>query len=251
MKETGEHRGKGTGLLGAAIVAGALLLSLGLTYLDVCQYRERFREAALAAAQPQEPSAEVEGFQQPEDPLLVVVNGEVPLPEDWAVTPRLVHDEEVDLRMYSDLMAMFDAAAEDGVWFWVASGYRSVAEQEAILQRAVEENVAQGMTVSQARATALRTIAEPGHSEHHTGLAVDLNDVSDGFEQTEAYRWLRENAAQYGFVQRYRADKADITGIDNESWHYRYVGREHALAMEELDLCLEEYVAYLREQDVP
>ena len=102
-----------------------------------------------------------------------------------------------------------------------------------------------------AEETALRTIAKPGHSEHHTGLAVDLNDVSDDFEETQAYRWLQAHAAEYGFIQRYRTDKSHITGIDNESWHYRYVGREHALAMERLDLCLEEYVAYLRERGMP
>lgn len=238
-------------LLSAGIVAGALLLSLGLSWLGYVDGRTR-AQAREAAAQPQAtPAPEPEQYQQLEDPLLVLVNEEVPLPEDWTVTPRMVHDEEVDLRMYEALMAMFDAAAEEDVWFWVASGYRSVEEQQVILQRAVEENLGRGMGEALAEETALRTIAKPGHSEHHTGLAVDLNDVSDDFEETQAYRWLQAHAAEYGFIQRYRTDKSHITGIDNESWHYRYVGREHAQAMERLDLCLEEYVAYLRERGMP
>lgn len=238
-------------LLSAGIVAGALLLSLGLSWLGYVDGRTRV-QAREAAAQPQAtPAPEPDGFQQLEDPLLVLVNEEVPLPEDWTVTPRMVHDEEVDLRMYEDLMAMFDAAAEEDIWFWVASGYRSVEEQQVILDRAVEENLGRGMGEALAEETALRTIAKPGHSEHHTGLAVDLNDVSDSFEETQAYRWLQAHAAEYGFIQRYRTDKSHITGIDNESWHYRYAGREHAQAMERLDLCLEEYVAYLREQGMP
>lgn len=185
------------------------------------------------------------------DPLLVLVNESNPLPEDWQVTPRMVDDETVDIRMYNDLIAMFNAAAEDDVWFWVASGYRSVEQQEEILNRAIQQNIANGMDEDSAESEALRTIARPGYSEHHTGLAVDLNDVSDDFEETEAYRWLCENAAEYGFVQRYQKNKVEITGIDNESWHYRYVGKANAKAMKQLDMCLEEYVEYRKTAKIP
>ena len=104
------------------------------------------------------------------------------------------------------------------------------------------------MTREDAYENARLTIQEPGHSEHHTGLAVDFNDVSSDFRNTEAYAWLQKNAAKYGFVERYPEDKVDITGIDYESWHYRYVGREHAEAMQSLNMCLEEYVLYLKGQ---
>lgn len=238
-------------LAAAAVIISSVLLCIAVSFAGFW----RDREAALAVAQPAVQSeaqaaaaAGVPESAQLSDPLLVLVNGETPLPEDWRVTPRMIHDEQVDLRMYDDLTAMFDAAAQDEVWFWVASGYRSVEEQEAILDRAVGENLEQGMTEEEARREALRTIQRPGYSEHHTGLAVDLNDVSDGFEETEAYRWLAEHGAEYGFVQRYKKEKAEITGIDNESWHYRYVGREHAKEMERLGLCLEEYVEYLKKQ---
>ncbi len=185
------------------------------------------------------------------DPLLVLVNEEEALPEDWQVDLAPVSSdstEKVDVRILSDLSAMTEAARRDDVWFWVASGYRSVEDQQTILENAIERRMQEeGMTREEAEADALRTIQKPGHSEHHTGLVVDFNDVDDGFEETSAYRWLSQHAADYGFVQRYRQDKVAYTGIDNESWHYRYVGVEHAQAMERLDMCLEEYVEYVRD----
>lgn len=184
------------------------------------------------------------------DPLLVLVNDTTPLPEDWQVTLETIGGgetgEQVDSRVYDDLNALLRAAQEDGVTLWIASGYRSVELQEAILDRAVQQNVADGMTEEEAVEDALRTINRPGHSEHHTGLAVDFNDVDSGFEETEAYYWLSQHAAEYGFVQRYKQSKIEVTGIDNESWHYRYVGAEHAQKMEELNMCLEEYVDYMK-----
>lgn len=184
---------------------------------------------------------------QSSDPLLVLVNADTPLPEDWQVELKTIAGEEqVDARAYDNLAALLNAAAQDGVTLWIASGYRSVELQQSILDRAVQQNVANGMTEEKAREDALRTINRPGHSEHHTGLAVDFNDVDNDFEETEAYSWLSEHTAEYGFVQRYRQSKVKFTGIDNESWHYRYVGKEHAQEMGRLDLCLEEYVAYLK-----
>ena len=70
-------------------------------------------------------------------------------------------------------------------------------------------------------------MAVPGTSEHETGLAVDLNQVSADFQYTEAYRWLSENAEDYGFRQRYPEDKQEVTGIITER-HYRYVGQAAA-----------------------
>lgn len=237
----------------AAIIILALLLSMAVSILGCWEARYAARDSArhaVEAAGRAGAQGPFDDYRQLSDPLLVLVNGEIPLPEGWQVTPRMVDDELVDLRIYEDYTAMCAAAAKDDVWFWVASGYRSTDEQEEVLARAVEEYKKAGLSAGKAREEALRTIAEPGHSEHHTGLAIDLNEVSDAFESTAAYAWLQRHAAEYGFVQRYKAEKAAITGIDNESWHYRYVGRTHAKAMERLGLCLEEYVVYLQKQGV-
>ena len=92
----------------------------------------------------------------------------------------------------------------------------------------------------------------PGYSEHHTGLAVDFTIYTDNGEsytfddKTDYPEWLRANSYKYGFVQRYPADKTEITGIAYESWHYRFVGKPHAYNMVRNELCLEEYIEFLR-----
>ncbi len=243
-KDKRKKEGKLTEPVAAAIIVLALLLSMAVSALG---YWEAQYAAKKAAQQAVEAGGSIQ-YTQHSDPLLVLVNPGTPLPENWQLTPRMVDDELIDLRAYEDYAAMCQAAQKDDVWFWVASGYRSVEEQEEVLIRDIEEKKKAGLTEEDARREALRTIARPGYSEHHTGLAMDLNDVSDHFEETKAYRWLQEHSAQYGFVQRYKEEKSGITGIDKESWHYRYVGRAHAQEMERLGLCLEEYVVYLQKQ---
>ena len=99
-------------------------------------------------------------------------------------------------------------------------------------------------------------VANPGNSEHHTGLAADLgiiySDGSEGtFSESDNAVWMAANSWRYGFVRRYAEDKVDITGISNEAWHFRYVGQPHAAYMHEKNLCLEEYLSYLRENTSP
>ena len=128
---------------------------------------------------------------------------------------------------------------------WVASAYRGEERQGVLFEREVEKNLKAGMEEAEARQDALRTVALPGRSEHQTGLAVDFNDVSQNFQRTEAYQWLQRHGAEYGFVQRYQKEKESVTGVSEEPWHYRYVGRAHAGRMEKGKLCLEEYVLSL------
>ncbi len=95
-------------------------------------------------------------------------------------------------------------------------------------------------------------VAMPGHSEHHTGLALDLAIYTDDghaytFDNISEYpTWLKANAHKYGFIERYQADKTAITKIAYENWHYRYVGKPHAFYMNANSLCLEEYIDLLR-----
>ena len=92
-----------------------------------------------------------------------------------------------------------------------------------------------GVSWEDAQAEALTSVAYPGTSEHHLGLAVDLLG-------SEAVAWFSEHCWDYGFIVRYTADKYAITGIVDEPWHFRYVGREVALDMKDSGLCLEEYL---------
>lgn len=95
-------------------------------------------------------------------------------------------------------------------------------------------------------------MAQPGGSEHHTGLAVDLGLVYDGGSTGRLRRGGRLSLdcgkrSRYGFILRYQADKQALTGIYEEPWHFRYVGIPHAYVMEQNGLCLEEYIDYLRQ----
>ena len=109
----------------------------------------------------------------------------------------------------------------------VTSGYRSYQRQAEVYAES-EPGKAQ----------------QPGASEHQTGLAFDVTvETNDGFESTPQYGWLMEHAHEYGFIQRYPANKADVTGISYEPWHYRYVGVDAATRMHRSGQTLEEFLA--------
>ena len=125
------------------------------------------------------------------------------------------------------------------------SGFRSLAEQTGIWAQSWEEN---GAAYTQT------FVAQPGHSEHQTGLAVDLaerRDIIDpicpAFPYAGVCQDFRQLAPQFGWVERYPAGKEKITGIGPEPWHFRYVGHPHARIMAEKGLALEEYLAFLQE----
>ena len=108
----------------------AAVIALGLGVALGCQILGGPLPPALpeAGAAPVNGAVEQDAFaeyQQLSDPLLVLVNGQVPLPEGWAFTPFLVDDQVVDSRMREDLSALLAAAEEENVWLWTASGYRS------------------------------------------------------------------------------------------------------------------------------
>ena len=94
-------------------------------------------------------------------------------------------------------------------------------------------------------------MALPGHSEHESGYSLDVSLYEDGvqsdYDGTGDYSWIDENCDHYGYILRYAADKAEITGIQAEPWHYRYVGEPHATYMKENNLCLEEYLTQLKD----
>ena len=91
-------------------------------------------------------------------------------------------------------------------------------------------------------------VAKPGFSEHETGYAFDFSEsVSNDYQGTGDYAWINENSYKYGFIERYKEDKTDITKIQTEPWHFRYVGIPHAWYMTKNNLCMEEYIEILRQ----
>lgn len=187
------------------------------------------------------------------------------------------------------LTAMFKEALATGNFktkhMQVVSAHRAYEQQESIFNRNVkntkkyvctDENCAHeyitknsykkceicGSAVKQVSITREEAEAQvktyscaPGTSEHQTGLAVDLADISksyaileEPFKDTAAGKWLAENCTKFGFILRFEKEKQDITGIIYEPWHFRYVGRYHATRMTEMGLCFEEYVELLKEE---
>lgn len=98
------------------------------------------------------------------------------------------------------------------------SGYRSFATQKSIYGKALKEKGQSADTDT----------ARPGHSEHQTGLTIDVSSTKKGnmlnFENTDSFKWMKENAYKYGFILRYPKGKENIHGYTYEAWHYRYVG---------------------------
>lgn len=142
------------------------------------------------------------------------------------------------------LMDMLRAAHKDGLTVWqVSAGYRSVAYQKDLFDDRVYALRQEGYTGSQARAEVRKTVADPGASEHHLGLAFDVTVPGEQFSNTKQHIWLSQHCWEYGFILRYPKEKEDITGFSYEPWHIRYVGTTHSLAMRDSGQCLEEYLA--------
>lgn len=121
------------------------------------------------------------------------------------------------------------------------SGWRSFDEQEKIYLDSLRDN---------GREFTRQFVALPGHSEHQTGLAIDLglrgesvDFIRPDFPYDGICQRFRELAPAYGFIERYPAGKEGVTGIAHEPWHFRYVGAPHAESMARQGLCLEEYLA--------
>ena len=145
------------------------------------------------------------------------------------------------------LKTMLEAAKADGVGkkWQISAGYRSWDDQNNVLNSKINsyKSKNKGWSSSKARRAALKSVAEPGASEHHTGLAFDVNKKgSSTFAGTKNSDWLNAHCWEYGFIIRYEKSKEEITGFIAEPWHIRYVGVEHALYMRDHDLCLEEYI---------
>ena len=181
---------------------------------------------------------------------LRLANSENILPEDFDVEVADIDDtRQFDARAIKYLKQMMTDMSNDGISnVWVQSAYRSVERQKELYDNSVQKYLKQGKTQEEAERLTDEYINKPGASDHNLGLAVDFNYVDNKFEDLDGFKWLQKNAENYGFILRYPKHKEDITKISYESWHWRYVGEEHAKKMNELDMCLEEYIEYLQEE---
>ena len=252
------------------------LLSLGLLLCLILRLRSReAREEPKPATSPAREGQSGEAPSARQDPALPTGWEWVELPEgalsqgelvlvngDHSFNPALalpvsVYEGKTDSYQVKDVYLSLEPTVLTALNHWmddyaeatgrrdvnIIAGHRSLAKQQELWQNAVD---------TKGEAYAKAYLAQPGHSEHHTGLALDLDTydresgTSGGFDGTGDQAWAAEHAWEYGFIQRYPPEKAKITGIDYEAWHYRYVGLPHAKYMAEHGLCLEEYIQLLR-----
>ena len=161
---------------------------------------------------------------------ILIANKTYSLPESYA--------PGIDKTAESALNKMINAAKQDGINLFIKSGYRSYSTQKTLYNNYVARD---GV------AAADRYSARPGHSEHQTGLAFDLNSLEQSFGETKEGKWLAEHCHEYGFIIRYPKDKEDVTGYMYEPWHVRYLGDDIAKDVYESGKCLEEYLGITSE----
>ena len=153
---------------------------------------------------------------------------------------------QCDKRILEDLLAMLEAAEEDGVNLTICSPYRDLEYQQMLFNRKIERYMKRGMSYMEAYQLSSQAVTVPGASEHQIGLALDIvcNDymsLDEGFGDTKAGKWLATNSCRFGFILRYPEGKENITGIEYEPWHFRYVGKAAATVIMEQGISLEEF----------
>ena len=156
---------------------------------------------------------------------IVIVNKKIALPKEY--NPGL------SKKVIKSFSKMQNKAKKEDVNLCIISGFRSYEYQEKLYNEYVKQfGKKKTNTFS----------AMPGHSEHQTGLAIDICEDSDKFIGTKEDLWLRKNAYKYGYIIRYPKKKEKITGYKYEPWHLRYVGKIHARRIFKKNITLEEYL---------
>jgi D-alanyl-D-alanine carboxypeptidase len=160
----------------------------------------------------------------------LIVNKTYPLPLDFiptntneAITSETdICQNCINVEAWEQFVLMRSDAAALGLNIWNQSGFRSIEYQRDLYQQFVDRD---------GQEAADRYSARPGHSEHHTSLAIDLNTITQAFAATAEGIWVNENAHLYGFIIRYPEGKESETGFMYEPWHLRFVGKELAMIL--------------------
>ena len=189
------------------------------------------------------------------DPMMVLVNHTNKMPDDYTFETKecgskTAVNKTLQTVACDAFLEMQKAAAAENVTIWMQSGYRSVKYQTGLYERKTKYYTDQGYDLATAKEKAAAVVNPPGYSEHNCGLAADLNSpehtgLDEGFENTTAFRWLCEHAADYGFILRYPKGAEAQTEVTYEPWHWRYVGVENARKISASGLCFEDYIAQL------
>lgn len=183
---------------------------------------------------------------------LRLVNKENQIPEDYHFDLHEVEGtHKVDTRVAEALQQMLTDARKQGLKPIICSSYRTTETQTSLFEQKLKQYSNLGYDKQEAREKAGYWVTPPKTSEHEIGLAVDIvsihyQNLDERQEKTAVQKWLMQNCNNYGFILRYPTHKKEITKINYEPWHYRYVGVENAKFMTEKGFCLEEYLDFLK-----
>lgn len=178
---------------------------------------------------------------------LLLVNRDYPVKKDSVRSDiiNINHNSELvrgyvifdrNLRLSKDVVKKFlnvvDAAGKESVnHFLISSGYRDFQEQKQLYEKMGSDYA-----------------LPAGYSEHNLGLSLDIGSTQKKMEKAPEGKWIEENVWKHGFVLRYPKNKSNITGIQYEPWHIRYVGLPHSAIMQKKNFTLEEYLEFLKEE---
>ncbi|MBD8032976.1 M15 family metallopeptidase [Solibacillus merdavium] len=155
-----------------------------------------------------------------------------PIPADIAENVIVNSEFLLENQAIKPLKLLFDAATNDRIeHFIINSAYRSGKLQQQLYEKHGADYA-----------------LPSGYSEHQTGLSLDIGSTAGKMENVDEGKWLEEHAADFGFILRYPEDKVDVTGINYEPWHFRYVGLPHSLIMKKQNFVLEEYITFLKKE---
>ncbi|WP_223877130.1 M15 family metallopeptidase [Lactiplantibacillus pingfangensis] len=179
--------------------------------------------------------------------------------DELTFSKSTLDDQTIRTSALKPLTAFLNGAKAAGYPATFVSGYRSVAAQETVWNQSIETYENEGKSKQQALKLTKEFVAIPRASEYQTGLAADImntkwyndngNQLLSKSDQAAGQKWLIKHAPDYGFVLRFTKTGKSTTGIDYESWHFRYVGKQNAAFMTKHNLTLEQYVSLLKSRE--
>jgi D-alanyl-D-alanine carboxypeptidase len=222
----------------------------GQTSVTLTDAAENVEDKETEETENNDASADSDGFSR-SDWKLILINKQHHIPDDYTFTLGTIKGSmKCDERIIEELQEMLQAAQKDGISLAIRSPYRDYERQIMLFNRKIKAYMKKKNSYLESYRQAAQAVTIPGSSEHQVGLALDITcdtytSLNEGFGETQAGKWLAAHSYEYGFILRYPEGKEDVTGIEYEPWHFRYVGKEAAAYMYENELTLEEFVAKL------
>lgn len=217
-----------------------IIIMFALQVFDIIKFNNKsFEEAGITYTPKQE--------EQDPKRLLTLINDDNPIPDDFLLNLVNYSDEiQVDSYVRDPLTEMLNDANASGYQIVVIGGYVNEEQQQDSFDEQVQTYINQGLSSIKAISKANKISSQGKYSDREIGLSVILNekDNEKEFENTNSYKWLKDNCANYGFIIRYPKDKDMYTGKEFNPNYFRYIGKDNALKMRTLDMCLEQYSSY-------